>query len=90
MTKKITYICTVLPTVIWLLILNYYDSIELSENILVYFFLIIAIISIIGMITSIIMLKRNYKPIFLLCLIYNFILAFTIIGGLIYSGGIKI
>ena len=49
-----------------------------------------ALIAIIGIITSIIMLKIKYKHIFVLCLIYNFIIVYVLIFGLIYSGGIKI
>lgn len=90
MIKNITYICTVLPTFIWFLIGYYQDSINLSDNVLVLIFLMMALIAIIGIITSIIMLKIKYKHIFVLCLIYNFIIVYVLIFGLIYSGGIKI
>lgn len=90
MIKNITYICTVLPTLIWFLISYYQDSINLSDNVLVLIFLMMALIAIIGIITSIIMLKIKYKHIFVLCVIYNFIIVYVLIFGLIYSGEIKI
>ena len=57
MIRAITYTCTIIPTIMWFMLM---DS-NLDENILVNITIGMSIISIIGIITSAIMLKQNYK-----------------------------
>ena len=86
MIKKITYTCTIIPTIMWFMLM---DS-NLNENILVNLTIGMSIISIIGLITSAIMLKKKYKTTTLICLLYNLMRAYALVGGLLYTGAIKI
>ena len=63
---------------------------NLDENILVNITIGMSIISIIGIITSAIMLKQNYKTITIICLVYNLMIAYALVFGLFYTGAIKI
>ena len=86
MIKIITYTCTIIPTIMWFMLM---DS-NLNENILVNLTIGMSIISIIGLITSAIMLKKKYKTTTLICLLYNLMIAYALVGGLLYTGAIKI
>lgn len=64
---------------------------NLDENILVNITIGMSIISIIGIITSaIMMLKQNYKTTTIICLVYNLMIAYALVFGLFYTGAIKI
>ena len=83
--KIITYTCTIIPTLIWGLLM---DS-NIDENIIAIIIKAITIISFTGVITASIILKSEFKMKIMLCLIYNIIITFVLIGGLLYSGEIK-
>ena len=63
---------------------------NLDENILVNITIGMSIISIIGIITSAIMLKQNYKTTTIICLVYNLMIAYALVFGLFYTGAIKL
>ena len=86
MIRIITYACTIIPTIMWFMLM---DS-NLDENILVNLTIGMSIISIIGIITSAIMLKQKYKITTLICLIYNLMISYALVFGLFYTGAIKI
>ena len=86
MMKKLAYTCTILPTLIWGMLMGT----NLDENLLVITLIGITIISIIGIITTAIMVKREGKTTAIICLVYNLMITYTLIGGLLYTGAIKI
>jgi hypothetical protein len=84
--KIITYTCTIIPT----LILGFLMDSNIDENIIAIIIKAITIISFTGVITASIILKSEFKMKIILCLIYNIIITFVLIGGLLYSGEIKV
>ena len=84
--KIITYTCTIIPTLIWGLLM---DS-NIDENIIAIIIKAITIISFTGVITASIILKSEFKMKIMLSLIYNIIITFVLIGGLLYSGEITV
>ena len=86
MIEKTAYICTILPTLMWWMIMNK----NMSEKIAIIMVLIMTAISTLGITLTAIMLNRKRRLVTTIMLIYNIIITFTMTGALIYSGAIKI
>lgn len=86
MIEKAAYTCTILPTLMWSILINK----NIGEKVAIIMVLIMTAISTIGITLTAIMLNRKRRLVTTIMLIYNIIITFTMTGALIYSGAIKI